>query len=114
MTRILLTTLLLILAVAFVPRAARSASAASGAAANPSAALAKLCDEFWQGWLVANPTQATVLGDHRYDGKLEDISPAGVAREEARLKNVLARAQAIDEKPLSPAERVSRSALILE
>jgi uncharacterized protein (DUF885 family) len=118
MTGTLRTILLLILAVVIAALVVRPASAApaKGAAApvTPSGALTKLCDDFWQGWLAAYPTQATVLGDHRYDNRLEDISLAGSAREEVRLKGVLARAQAIDEKALSPAERVSRSALILE
>ena len=82
--------------------------------ADSSAALAKLCDEFWQGTLRANPTQATSLGDHRYDDQLDDNTPAGFAREHQRLEAVLARARAIDEKPLTPADRLTRSALILE
>jgi len=138
MNRSLRTILLLILAVALAPLVAsevsaapatkpathpatksagtRVAASAGGVAATAAAsrALSKLCDEFWQGWLAANPTEATVLGDHRYDNRLEDITPAGIAREEARLRSVLARAQAIDEKGLTPAERVSRSALVLE
>ena len=87
MTGTLRTILLLILAVVIAALVVRPASAAP--AVRPAAALTKLCDDFWQGWLVAYPTQATVLGDHRYDNRLEDISLAGSGREEARLKSVL-------------------------
>jgi len=95
------------------PRAAASVAGVAGAAA-ASKALAKACDDFWQGWLKVNPTQATVLGDHRYDDRLADISPAAKQRERARLLEVQARARAIPEASLPLAERVSRAALLLE
>ena len=82
--------------------------------AGPAEDLAKLSDEFWQGALRANPTQATSLGDHRYDDQLDDNTPAGVAKEHKRLEGVEARARAIDEKALSPGDQVTRSALLLE
>jgi uncharacterized protein (DUF885 family) len=76
--------------------------------------LAKLCDEFWQGTLKSHPTSATQQGDHRYDDQIEDISPAGIERERVRLESVHTRAQAIDANALTPAERISRSMLVLE
>jgi len=82
--------------------------------AGPAEDLAKLSDEFWQGALRANPTQATSLGDHRYDDQLDDNTPAGVAKEHKRLEGVEARARAIDEKALSAGDQVTRSALLLE
>ena len=88
------------------------AGGAHGAA--PPAALARLCDEYWQGTLEAHPVQATTLGDHRYDARLADISPAGLEREQRRLETMLARAKGVPETDLSSADRVTRSALILE
>jgi len=82
--------------------------------AAPSEALAKLCDEFWQGYLTANPERATALGDHRFDDQIEDNTSAGIERERLRLESVRQRATAIDEKKLDPADRLTRSALILE
>ncbi len=82
--------------------------------AAPSRELAKLCDDYWQGYLRANPTFATSVGDARYDDRLGDITPAATAREDARLREVLARAQAIDPKALDAADQVTRSALIEE
>lgn len=82
--------------------------------AEPSDVLAKLCDEFWQGTLRAQPSHATELGDHRYDDQLEDNSPAGIEHERRRLDATRAQAEAIDERTLTPADRVTRSALLLE
>ena len=94
----------------------RAARAAQSAATVPtaSAALTALGDEFWQGTLRANPTYATSLGDTRYDDRLDDNSPAGVADETKRLEGILARARAIDERALSSGERLTRTALVTE
>jgi len=85
---------------------------AHGAA--PPAALARLCEEYWEGTLEANPVLATTIGDHRFDARLGDISPAGLEREQRRLEAVLAKAKSVPEEGLSAADRVTRSALILE
>jgi len=82
--------------------------------AAPSEPLAKLCDEFWQGYLASHPTRATALGDHRFDALLEDVTRAGIERERLRLEGVRQRATAIDEKQLDAADQLTRSALILE
>jgi uncharacterized protein (DUF885 family) len=84
------------------------------APAAPSADLSKLCDEYWQGYLELNPREATALGDTRWDAKLEDITPDGIAREQKFYEKILDRARAIDPKSLSNADRVTRSSLIEE
>lgn len=68
----------------------------SPAGAKPSATLAKLADEYWQKHLQQSPVSATALGDHRYDDKLSDISPAGMEAERASNAAFLERAKAID------------------
>jgi uncharacterized protein (DUF885 family) len=83
-------------------------------APSPAADLSKLCDEYWQGTLKAYPTTATALGDKRYDDRLSDNSPAGIAREEKRLQDVLDRAYKVEETKLSPTDRLTRSLLIQE
>src|SRR5204863_2322014 len=40
-----------------------------------SEALRSLGDRFWEGYLSAYPTWATVIGDRRFDDRLEDVSP---------------------------------------
>src|SRR6266581_2294339 len=79
-----------------------------------SGELAKLCDEYWQGYLQAHPTTATAIGDRRYDDRLEDNSPAGIARETHRLEGLLTRARAVPLKELSSRDRLDRAALIEE
>jgi uncharacterized protein (DUF885 family) len=85
-----------------------------GHAAGGSQLLARICDEYWQGTLKAGPTTATSLGDHRYDAMLEDISPTGSELERQRLEGILAQVRTVDERDLSSAERITRSALLLE
>jgi uncharacterized protein (DUF885 family) len=85
-------------------------SGVAGAAG--SEALAKLCDSYWQGQLEASPTWATQLGDKRYDDRLDDNTPAGIAKDQERLEGVLAAANAIDSGPLSEHDRLVRTALI--
>jgi uncharacterized protein (DUF885 family) len=84
-----------------------------GRALGASPTLAQICDEYWEGTLKAYPTNATTLGDHRYDALLEDISPVGIEAERARLEGVLARVRTVDDAGLTPPDRVTRSALVL-
>jgi uncharacterized protein (DUF885 family) len=104
--RLLPACALLLVAVVALP-------ASSHAGSGPRD-LAKLCDEYWQGYLEAYPTVATSLGDTRYDDRLTDITPAGIAKEERRLQAALARARAIDEGTLPSDARLTRTALITE
>ncbi len=76
--------------------------------------IASLSEEYWQGYLEANPTSATSLGDRRYDDRLDDITPVGIDREKRRLESVLARARAIAEAGHSPEDRLTRSVLLAE
>ena len=100
--------------VAFLPLLLVIAMPCATRAETPQQKLAKLCDEFWQAQLQANPTQATSLGDKRYDDRLDDITPGGIARERKRLEETLARARAFDERALSPQDLLTRTALITE
>jgi uncharacterized protein (DUF885 family) len=86
----------------------------SAGAQTGSPKLAKLCDEFWQEHLEASPVTATSLGDKRYDDRLDDITPQGIAADQKRLEGVLARAQAIPEASLGPGDKLTRAALITE
>ncbi len=94
------------IALALIPRPARAEEAPGK--------LARVCEEFWQGSLEANPTRATSLGDKRYDDRLDDITPRGIAKDKDRLEAILARARAIDANALPPADRLTRTALITE
>ena len=76
--------------------------------------LAGLADRFWDGFLRANPAFATVIGDRRFDDRLEDRSPEARRAELDRLDFVVAAAAAIDSDALSPTERITRQMLIDE
>ena len=55
-----------------------------------------------------HPLEATQLGDHRFDDKLDDLSPAALARSVAHLKAARTKLpQAIDRAQLSPDERIN-------
>src|SRR5438445_6674004 len=84
------------------------------ASSDPTVDLAQLCDSYWQGYLESHPVAATEIGVHRWDDRWDDITPAGVAAEKGRLESVQARAQAIPDTLLSPADRISRAMLLLE
>jgi len=76
--------------------------------------LASLADRFWDGFLRANPAFATVIGDRRFDDRLEDRSPEAMRAELDRLDFVVAAATAIDPDALSATERITRQMLIDE
>jgi uncharacterized protein (DUF885 family) len=101
-----------LLALVFAALAALAAPALARAAA-PSAdaqfeALGRrFVDEFGR----YAPVYATALGDHRFDGELDDLSPAGRARTVAWTQGVLAELQAIDRTRLSRANQVDAAML---
>ena len=58
-----------------------------------------------------SPVYATALGDHRYDGELDDLSSAGRERGIAWVRELLAGLEAIDRKKLSRANQVDAAVL---
>jgi uncharacterized protein (DUF885 family) len=58
------------------------------------------------------PVWATVLGDRRYDDRLDDNSPQGLARNERMLAGHFEAARAIDPAGLDDADRVTLQTLI--
>jgi uncharacterized protein (DUF885 family) len=73
----------------------------------PSARLKALFDEDWEWSMRNHPDVATFFGDHRYDDKLNDASPEGIARDEAHSREMLARVQRIPRAQLQGEDRVS-------
>jgi uncharacterized protein (DUF885 family) len=84
------------------------------AASPASAELRSLADAFWETYLKAHPTFATIMGDRRFDDRLEDLSPGARSTEIAHLETTLDQARAIDAAGLDGRERVTRSMLIEE
>ena len=77
------------------------------AAAQPAQTLHALFAEYWETTARDVPEWATWRGDHRFDDRLSDTTPAARAARDARAQEWLARAQAIDRAALSPTDRVS-------
>jgi uncharacterized protein (DUF885 family) len=83
-------------------------------AATPGSADARF-DALSQRYLAEfgrySPVSATSLGDHRFDGDLDDMSADGRARRVAWVRGVLAELQAIDRNALSRANQVDAAML---
>jgi len=110
MQRFLATLAFASLWMMVVPEPSRAAE--SQANDSESQRLARICDDYWQGQMEASPTWATSLGDKRYDDRLDDITPAGIARDQARLEAALAVAGTVQRGSLSDPDRVVRSVLM--
>jgi len=74
--------------------------------------LARVADTFWEDVLREVPVWATVLGDRRYDDRLDDNSPQGLARNRQMLAGHLDAVRAIDAGDLDDAQRVTHQTLI--
>ena len=74
--------------------------------------LTTLSDEYWSGYLTAQPTEAHLLGYYPKTGRFEDASRAAEDAEIARLRDVATRAQRIDADGLDDAERTTRAVLV--
>ena len=62
-------------------------------------------DEFIKGYLAARPLQATPLGFHEYDGRINDYTPARDRRRVSRLRRFDDRLKKFDPDKLSAAQR---------
>ena len=84
------------------------------ATAAASAELRSLADRFWDGYLAAYPTWATVIGDRRFDADLEEVSPDAIAARIRWLDDVAAAGGALEPSSLSATEQVTRQMLVDE
>lgn len=78
----------------------------NGGTASQDGKFETFAKQFIEDYLRMNPEAATVLGDHRYDGWLDDRSAAGVAARLAFNKEALKRLKAIDKGRLSETNRI--------
>lgn len=76
-----------------------------------SAAVHAAARAYWDARLEADPVEATLLGDHRWDDRLPDLSPAANEAAKHRLSSLLAQTDPIDRGALSDDDRVTLSAL---
>ena len=76
--------------------------------------LRAAADRYWEAFLEARPTEATLHGDHRYDDRIEDVSVDADARQRATWLEIRAAVEAIDPAGLDPAGRVTQELLRAE
>ena len=76
--------------------------------------LIGLADEYWDAVMEANPSTATLLGDHRFDDRIEDISVEAQDAQKSTWQALLARVEALPAEGLDATDRVTRSMLRVE
>ena len=84
---------------------------AAFAATPADADFAKLTTRALDGAFRLSPVYATYIGEHRYDGEIDDVGPAGRAKSLAFLKDTLSALHAIDRAHLSRANQVDAAIL---
>jgi uncharacterized protein (DUF885 family) len=79
----------------------------------PDVALEERVEKYFDGYLALNPTDATDLGDHRYDDRLEiSPSPAYESASRSLERRALADVRAIDPDRLDDEGRLTREMFI--
>ena len=73
--------------------------------------LLTLADEYWESVLVASPSFATLLGDRRFDDRIEDLSVEAEDALRATWTDLLAQVDAIETGDLHRGDRVTHSLL---
>lgn len=76
--------------------------------------LQSLAAEFWEFAMETSPLSATLLGDHRYDDQVPDLTAEREAADVARLTEMLTEVDAIDSSTLDRAGRVTQGMLANE
>ncbi|MEV6138856.1 DUF885 domain-containing protein [Nocardia sp. NPDC051990] len=76
--------------------------------------LTNLADRYWDTVLAAAPSTATLLGDHRFDDHVEDLSPEAEQRLLATLRELRDRVAGLDADKLNGTDRVTRGLLRTE
>jgi uncharacterized protein (DUF885 family) len=99
-----------VIGLAAVLSFACTASVHAAATDTYSAIVKDYFDSEWQ----ASPTSATSVGLHDWDGKLDDVSAAAHARNQARLTQILSRLKAVDARTLAPTDRDDRDILMAQ
>ena len=77
----------------------------------PDESLRALAEEYWETLLEASPTTATILGDHRYDDRIDDLSAEGEAALRGRWESILERLAGFDDAGLEADDRVTSGQL---
>lgn len=76
--------------------------------------LRDLAERYWDSFLAARPSDATLLGDRRFDDKIEDLSAAADERLLSTWRELLGQVDALDPAGLDATDRVTHSLLRTE
>ncbi|MFE3024636.1 DUF885 domain-containing protein [Nocardia tengchongensis] len=76
--------------------------------------LIALADRYWDAMLESAPSEATLLGDRRFDDRIEDLSAAAEERLLGTWRGLLVEVDALDAGRLSEEDRTTRSLLRTE
>ena len=107
---LLLTSL--ILGAPLVPATALAATAIQEPAQDRNELFESIASRVVEGYLRVNPENATLLGDHRFDGQLSDLGEAS-RKEQARLaRRARMFVEAIPASSLSQANQVDQAILL--
>src|SRR4029079_1151290 len=91
--------------------ARRDGIACGGPMSVAPSAIDDLANRAWDALLAADPLQATVIGEHAYDDRLPDISPAGHAARVAQYEALLREADGLAPDPAHSEDALTLSAL---
>ena len=69
--------------------------------------LHSLFQEDWEFGLKEFPENATMIGDHRYDDRLTDLSPTAIERRKQHDRDMLERIKKIDRSKLTGEDIIS-------
>jgi uncharacterized protein (DUF885 family) len=104
--------LLLLLGAVLVPACGSPPAPAPPVRESRDAAFAALARDVLEDLYRRHPTQATYLGIHKYDDRLEDYSRQAVRNEVAAWRQFRERARAIDSASLSLENQLDREQLL--
>jgi uncharacterized protein (DUF885 family) len=76
--------------------------------------LAQLADRYWDRVMEANPMWASLLGDHRFDAEVENLSRSAEEELTADLDSIVVQAKEIDPSGLDKNDRITRHVLLSE
>src|SRR5665811_1708952 len=77
---------------------------------NRSMTIDELANDYWDRYLEANPSYATLVGDHRYDDRLEDLSDASLDEHALRLRDL--RTGVEEARTNNPQDGITRALLL--
>jgi uncharacterized protein (DUF885 family) len=80
----------------------------------PDPALRALADDYWDAVVEEGPTFASLVGDRRFDDRIEDLSFEAEARQQATWTALRRRLDGLDDRAWDPVDRVTSGLLAEE